>query len=185
MARIPDPSDRLSPAGRELLAKLSARRGQVDDMYRTMLLNPELTEAVSTLGTYLRFGSGALSDRHRELVILRVARMTGAAYEWVKHEPKAREAGIDEQTLEAMRRGEDPDRLEPGERALVEAADVILERGPLPERLQARLVAEIGEPALLELVVLVGFYATIAGFIAAFEVPLPEGAEQPFDQEEL
>lgn len=180
MARIPDPSDRLSPAGRELLAKLSARRGQIDDMYRTMLLNPELTEAVSTLGTYLRFGSGALPDRHRELVILRVARATGAAYEWVKHEPKAREAGIDDEVIDAMRRGGTPAGLEPDERALIEAADLVLERAALPERLQASLVSDLGEPALLELVILVGFYATIAGFIAAFEIPLPEGAAQPF-----
>jgi 4-carboxymuconolactone decarboxylase len=180
LAKIPDPSDRLSPAGKELLARLGEKRGPVDGMYRTMLLNPELTEAVSALGTYLRFGSSALSDRDRELVILRVARVTGAAYEWVKHEPKAREAGVNEEILDAMRRGKAPAGLEPTERSLVEAADLVLKREALPEPLQATLVAGIGEAALLELVVLVGFYATIAGFIAAFEIPLPEGAERPF-----
>jgi 4-carboxymuconolactone decarboxylase len=180
MAKIPNPSDRLSPAGRELLAKLAGKRGRVDGMYRTMLLNPELTEAVSALGTYLRFGSSALSDRHRELAILRVARVTGAGYEWVKHEPKAREAGVGEEAVAAIRRGESPAGIAPGERVLLEAVDVVLERRPLPERLQETLIAEVGEPGLLEMVVLVGFYATIAGFIAAFEIPLPEGAEAPF-----
>jgi len=33
---------------------------------------------------------------------------------------------------------------------------------------------------VLELTMLTGFYAAIAGFIAAFDVPLPEGAEPPF-----
>jgi 4-carboxymuconolactone decarboxylase len=179
MARIEDPTDRLTPAARELLERLAERRGHVDAMYRTMLLNPELTEAVSTLGTHLRFASTALGDRERELAILWVARAANAPYEWVKHEPKAREAGIGDATLDAIRRGEARELDRPG-RDVIEAARHVLAREELPAPLQARLVAELGEPGLLELAVLVGFYAMIAGFTAAFDVPLPDGAEPPF-----
>jgi 4-carboxymuconolactone decarboxylase len=180
MARIEEPSDRLSPRGRQLLERLAGSRGRVDDMYRTMLLNPELTEAVSTLGTYLRFGSSALGDRERELAILRLARSAAAPYEWVKHEPKAREAGVDEATIDALRRGDVPEDLDRPARDVLEATDHLLRRDEIPAELQRRLVGDLGESGLVELAVLVGFYAMIAGFLAAFEIPLPEGAEAPF-----
>lgn len=35
-------------------------------------------------------------------------------------------------------------------------------------------------PGVVELVVLCGFYEMIAGVIFAFDVPLPEGAADPF-----
>jgi len=180
MARIEEPSDRLSPRGRELLERLAGKRGRVDAMYRTMLLNPELTEAVSALGTYLRFGSGAIGDRERELAILGLARSAAAPNEWVKHEPKAREAGVDEATIAALRRGEVPEELDRPARDVLEATDYLLRRDEIPAELQRRLVSELGEPGLVELAVRVGFYAMIAGFLAAFEIPLPEGAEPPF-----
>jgi hypothetical protein len=39
---------------------------------------------------------------------------------------------------------------------------------------------ELGTTGLIELVVLVGHYRSIAGVLNAFEVALPEGARAPF-----
>ena len=164
MAEIPDPSDRLSPEGKAILAELIEKRGTVDGMYRTMLLNPDLTKVISGVGTYLRYGSKVLSDRQRELVILRVAVKTGAPYEWIKHVPPATEAGIPADVIESMRGGGIPAELPEGERILLEATDNTLERKSLPEALQDELIAELGEDGTVELVILAGFYAAIAGF---------------------
>ena len=38
----------------------------------------------------------------------------------------------------------------------------------------------MGIKGVIELVVLVGFYSMIAGVIFSFDVPLPEGATDPF-----
>lgn len=180
MAKIPDPDERLSPEGRTILAELIEKRGTVDGMYRTMLLNPDLTRVISGVGTYLRYGSNVLTDRQRELVILRVAVKTGAPYEWIKHVPPATEAGIPDEVIESMRGGGIPAELTDGERILLEATDNTLERKSLPEALQDELIAELGEDGTVELVILAGFYTAIAGFLAAFEVPLPDGFEDPF-----
>lgn len=180
MANYTDPTDRLDPEGQALLEELIEQRGSVGGMYRTMLLNPELSRNVSDFATYLRFGSSALSDRHRELTILRVARRTGTSYEWVMHESPAREAGIPDEVIRALGEGRTPAGLDPVERDILEVIDLALDHEPLPDGLHESLVAGLGEPGAIELVILAGFYAGIAGFLKAFSVPVPEGMTAPF-----
>jgi 4-carboxymuconolactone decarboxylase len=180
MAKLPDPTSALSPQGQELYQQLVAKRGRIDGMYRSLLNHPELTRHVSDLGTFLRFGSGALPDALRELLILWVARELGAAYEWVKHEPEARKAGVSTDLIEAIRAHRALPGLEDLQQAALAAAQCVLERRSIPQAVQDKLTAVLGLPGVVELVVLCGFYAMIAGVIFAFDVPLPEGAADPF-----
>ncbi len=180
MARLPDPMAAPTPAAADLYRELAARRGRIDGMYRSLLNHPELTRHVSDLGTYLRFGSGALPADLRELTILWVARQVNAAYEWVKHTPPARAAGLPEELIEALRTGREAGKLTEIQQAAIDAAGRVLARRSIPQDLQDRLLARLGKEGLIELVVLCGFYQMIAGVIFAFDVPLPEGAVDPF-----
>ncbi|MHB8068233.1 MAG: carboxymuconolactone decarboxylase family protein [Desulfobaccales bacterium] len=180
MARLPDPMAAPTPAAAELYDQLAARRGQIDGMYRSLLNHPELTRHVSDLGTYLRFGSGALPADLRELAILWVARQLNAAYEWVKHTPPAHAAGLPEELIEAVRTGMEKEKLSDTQTAVIEAAGCVLARRSINQDLQDRLLARLGLEGLIELVVLCGFYQMIAGVIFAFDVPLPAGAADPF-----
>jgi 4-carboxymuconolactone decarboxylase len=182
MARLPDPTAALTPEAQELYDRLAARRGRIDGMYRSLLNYPELTRQVSELGTYLRFG-GVLPAALRELAILWVARRLGAAYEWVKHLEPARQAGVSEAIIEAIRTGKElqsHDQLQP---EVLTVARCVLEQRSIPPEVQDALTVRIGLPGVIELVVLVGFYQMIAGVIFAFDVPLPEGATPPFGAE--
>lgn len=169
-----------TPAAAELYRELAARRGRIDGMYRSLLNHPELTRHVSDLGTYLRFGSGALPADLRELAILWVARQLNAAYEWVKHTPPAQAAGLSQELIEAVRTGREEGQLTETQNAVIDAAGCVLARRSLPQDLQDRLLARLGLQGLIELVVLCGFYQMIAGVIFAFDVPLPEGEDDPF-----
>lgn len=182
MARLPDPTASLSPQGQELYDQLVAKRGRIDGMYRSLLNHPELTRQVSDLGAFLRFGSGALPDALRELIILWVARQLNAAYEWVKHEPVAREAGVEAAVIEAIRSRHEPPGLNDLQKAALTAARCVLERRSIPLAAQDILTAALGVKGAVELVVLCGFYEMIAGVIFAFDVPLPEGARHPFPE---
>ncbi len=183
MARLPDPTAALTPEAQELYDQLAARRGRIDGMYRSLLNHPQLTRKVSDLGTFLRFGAGVLPDALRELTILWVARRLGAAYEWVKHVGPARQAGVPEAVIEALRLGKKIPNLDPVQSEAIAAVQCVLERRSIPSEVQDGLVAKIGLPGVIELVVLVGFYQMIAGVIFAFDVPLPEGAAAPFGPE--
>ena len=180
MARLPDPTGSLSPAAQALYNELVGQRGRIDGMYRSLLNHPELTRRVSDLGTFLRFGAGALPDAVRELVILWLARQVGAAYEWVKHEPPAKAAGLSAAAIDAMRAGQEPPGLDETQQAALKVARCVLELRSIPLDLQETLTGLVEIEGVIELVVLVGFYRMIAGVIFAFDVPLPEGAAAPF-----
>ena len=182
MARLPDPTAALSPEAQAIYDQLVGRRGRIDGMYRSLLNHPELTRQVSDLGTFLRFGAGVLPEALRELTILWLARRLGAAYEWVKHVGPARQAGVPDAVIEALRTRQEPN-LDATQTAALTVARCVLERHSIPAAVQDGLAAEIGLPGVIELVVLVGFYQMIAGVIFAFDVPLPEGTAAPFGPE--
>jgi 4-carboxymuconolactone decarboxylase len=180
MARLPDPMAAPTAAAADLYRQLAAKRGRIDGMYRTLLNHPELTRYVSDLGTYLRFGSGSLPGDLRELTILWMARQLNAPYEWVKHVPPAEAAGLSEELIEAIRTGREKEALTETQKTVIDAAGCVLARHSIPQSLQDLLIAALGLEGLIELVVLCGFYQMIAGVIFAFDVPLPEGAGDPF-----
>jgi 4-carboxymuconolactone decarboxylase len=180
MARLPDPTSALTPEARALYDQLVGQRGRIDGMYRSLLNHPELTRCVSDLGSFLRFGDGALPGAVRELVILWLARRVGAAYEWVKHVPPGRAAGLSDAVIEALRTGQGPPGLDETQRVALKVAQCALKLHSIPPDLQETVMAKLGLKGVIELVVLVGFYRMIAGVIFAFDVPLPEGANEPF-----
>jgi 4-carboxymuconolactone decarboxylase len=180
MARLPDPTGALSADAQALYDELAAKRGRIDGMYRSLLNHPELTRRVSDLGSFLRFGAGNLPPEVRELVILWLARQVDAAYEWVKHVPPARAAGLPDAVIEALRTGRDPAGLDDRQQAALIAARCVLELRSIPPELQEKLIRCLGIQGVVELVVLVGFYRMIAGVIFAFDVPLPSGETPPF-----
>ncbi len=183
MAQLGDPTQgRMSPELEKAYQAMVGPRGRIDGMYRTMLNHPALAGKVAELGAFLRFGEHVLPADLREMVILAVARRLGAAYEWVKHVPPAREAGVDPALIEDLRCGREPTGQSPLARGILAAVDQVLAARSLPADLQDALQSELGAAGLVELVVLVGFYRMIAGFLFAFEVPLPPGEIDPFGQ---
>ncbi|MFI5329983.1 MAG: hypothetical protein ACHQ2F_02965 [Desulfobaccales bacterium] len=109
-----------------------------------------------------------------------MARELGAAYEWVKHEPVARKAGVSTAVIEAIRTHHALPGLEDLQQAALAAAQCGLERRSIPPAVQDELAAALGLQGVLEMAVLCGFYEMIAGVLFAFDVPLPEGVVDPF-----
>jgi 4-carboxymuconolactone decarboxylase len=180
MAKVPDPVGSLDPQAQALYDHLVAKRGRIDGMYRSLLNHPELAQRIGELGSYLRFGDSVLPDEVRELAILRTARRLGAAYEWVKHVPPAREAGISETVIEELRREQKPEGLTRAQEAALSVVECVLGQQSIPQDTQDALAKQVGLKGVIELVVLCGFYQMIAAVIFAFDVPLPEGAHDPF-----
>jgi 4-carboxymuconolactone decarboxylase len=175
MSKLEDPI--LQANGLNLLHRLEAKRGEIDGMYMTLLHHPVLTEHVSNLGTYLRFGS-TLPGAVREFTILYCARTINAPYEWVKHVPPALEAGLSQDMIQNILIQKN-DFITPYH-LIPSVVDCVLALQSIPTLLQDQLIRAFTIKGLLELVILIGFYRMIAGVIAAFDVPLPPHTQLPW-----
>ena len=93
---------RAAGAGRPGSAHRRARR--ISPLYQVLLNSPAVTEGWEAMLTAIRQKT-ALAPRLRELIILRVATLNGAPYEFEAHVPHARQAGMPDALIERLRAG--------------------------------------------------------------------------------
>jgi 4-carboxymuconolactone decarboxylase len=175
VSRLPDVSGRLpADVAAELAEMLRRRGGTGAEAYRRLAAHPPLMRAVAGTGGFLRY-EGVLPDDLREMVILRVAARTGSAYEWAMHEALARDAGVPAPLVEALRAGATPVPHDGVWASALRITDAVLAHAPLDQDDHDAVADALGEPAVIELVVLAAFYAMFAAVLIGFEVPLPDG----------
>ena len=174
MARIPFASrDDLSP---QTLATLEAL--PEIGIFR-LLAQADGSFAPFAAFTASLWNDAELSPRHRELVILLVARLTGCEYEWFQHEPVARMCGISDEELSALR-DLDLASFEETEQAMLALARTTLDRErPSDEELAAARNA-LSDREVVELQLVVAVYAGLAAIMLGLDLELDErsGAEQ-------
>ncbi len=136
---------------------------------------PTVGRAVAEAGEILRFRSLLPGDL-REIAILTAGVHWKAEFEFWAHAAAARAEGIDEAIVEALRTGQDPPFKTPRQRLVHLAAAHLLTEGSLPPGLRNQLAEDLGWPATVELVMLVGYYCMVCFTLNAFDVGLPDGA---------
>lgn len=117
---------------------------------------------------------GHLSLRQRELVIHRTTALCGSDYEWGVHAALfAAGAGLDPGQLQALAHGQPDDtRWPPEEQALLKLCDQLHHHCTLDDTLWAELRTHFSEAALLELLMLAGFYRTVSYLTNGLRLPL-------------
>ena len=105
---------------------------------------------------------GVLSHRDHELLALRAAYRCGSEFEWVEHTEYAREAGLHDDEIAAVRDGSDAGPWSERERALLDAADQLISGFDVRDDTWAVLAAEYDAPALVELLFVVGQYTMLS-----------------------
>jgi 4-carboxymuconolactone decarboxylase len=179
--RLPDwkPED-LTPAQRKVHdAIVAGPRGKVVGPLRVWLLSPELAERAQELGAFCRYGT-SLPPRLSELAILTTGAFWQAGFEWHAHAPIALKAGVPADALEAIRLGKEPIFAREDEQAVYEFSRELWNKRRVSDAVYKRTTGLLGNNAVVELVAILGYYGLISMTINAFEVPLPQGADQPF-----
>jgi AhpD family alkylhydroperoxidase len=125
---------------------------------------------------------GTLPRAESELVILRVAHVTGSAYEWQQHVRLGRSAGLTDEEIARVRLGAGAPGWTARQTLLVEAVDALHAEDRIGDALWARLAAEYDETQLIELCLLTGHYIMLAMTLNSLGVALdpepPPGAPQ-------
>jgi alkylhydroperoxidase family enzyme len=120
---------------------------------------------------------GHLSLRERELVIHRTTALCGSAYEWGVHVAVfAKKAQLGAAQLRALaHEGSSADCWSDEERALLQVCEALHRENTIDDALWARLRATFSEEAMLELLLLAGFYRTVSYLTNALRLPLEPG----------
>lgn len=177
MARVPliDPDDR--PELADLVERIrGARRGNVINIYRMLFNSPALAEAWLDYFNAVRWGT-SLDGRLREIVIIRLGHLTGAAYILRQHVPKLAEPeGLTVADCDALADWEAAAQFSPRERAALAYADAMTRDIAVSDETYAALRRHFDDRETVELTVLVGTYNLHARVMQALEVDLePEG----------
>jgi alkylhydroperoxidase family enzyme len=155
-AELQETLDRLTPAG----------SGQALNVFGTLAHHPKLLRDYLPFGSRLLFG-GEFPDRDRELVILVTAHLCGCAYEWDHHVRMAKAAGLDEVDVERISSKSGSDRWAPEDALLIEAVKQLVTQHTVSGETWDLLAARYSHRQLLELAMLVGHYAMLAGMLNA------------------
>ena len=116
---------------------------------------------------------GHLTLRQREIAIHRVTARCGAEYEWGVHAAFfASHAGLDAAQLRSTVHGAPDDACwSPEDALLIRFCDALHAECTLDDALWAKLRASFSEEAILELLLLAGFYRTVSYLANALRLP--------------
>lgn len=166
MARLPYTSP--EPEG-EIAQRIAQRRGgELRPLDRMLLHSPPIADGWNSLLAAIR-GKSTLPADIRELIILRVAALNGAAYEWAAHEPVARRAGLRDAHLEAVRVG-DPGPLSAARRAVLAYTDAMTREVCVPDVVFAGLRRHFDDRGVVEVTATIGTYNLVSRFLVALDI---------------
>jgi 4-carboxymuconolactone decarboxylase len=180
MSRLPPlPDDKLTDAQRKVVEAIkSGPRGRVGGPFPALLRNPDLAGRVAHLGELLRFGT-SLPPRLSELAILVTARTWKAQYEWYAHAKLARQGGLSDAIIEAIRRNEKPTGMQPDEAAVYNLCTELHRTHGVSDQTYATARDLFGEAGVVELIAISGYYVLVSMVLNVAQVPLPEGEPLP------
>lgn len=177
MARIPYFDPESAP---EHVIRALAGRSKLN-IFRMIANSDNCGAEVLALGHKLSKGS-SLDPVHREVVILRVAHLTGAAYQWHEHTAVAGRVGLTPSKIEAVASypEQDRDEFSTFERVLLDFTDTVVETATAPDDLFEAVAAEYDQSKLVELVLLIGFYMMVGRVMNTFRLDLETGPVESY-----
>ena len=164
----------LAPDKQHVYDGIAGSRGRVGHVFQELLTSPDAAEVVAAVGDYIRYRS-PLDPAVRETAILSTAREHNNDYEWSGHVGLAREAGVREEVIDAIRSGRAPMGLPAKEGVFVQAARELVRDGTMSDRTFQAIEHLLGPLQTVDLIVLVGYYSMLSRAITALGVELDDG----------
>lgn len=124
-----------------------------------------LSETFLTFTDLMAGAQSRLEPRIRELAILRVAWRTGSGYEWNQHRRMGGDEGLTETQLLAVPEGPTSTAWTEQERAVVAAADEMIDAFAVSDETWGALAPFFEPAALFELLFVIGGYLCLAAVL--------------------
>jgi alkylhydroperoxidase family enzyme len=184
MARIePLPVKEWPPEMREALAAIRpanprypmTRKGRPSgaNILGTMAHHPALARAYNTLNGHLLLAT-TLTERQRELIIMRAAVLARSSYEWAQHVFLARDAGLSDLEISWIAWGPDAPLWDEAESALLRAVDELVGDGVIGDQTWTVLSAHLDAQQILDVIFTAGSYTMLAWMMRSLGITLDD-----------
>ena len=175
MARLPNVNrDELKPEDQQYFDEIVGSRGSVRGPYGILLHSPQLAARVAHTGTFVRFEFD-VPEALKELVIITTAREVTSQYEFSAHARLAREAGVSEDTIQAVAKGTAPQGLSGDEEILVRYTKELVGNHKISDATFNAVKDRFGVQDTVNFTGLIGHYLLVGQILLAFDVELAPG----------
>ena len=157
------------PALAAIEATVAAQRGHVSLLYQVLLNSPPIADGWEKMLTAVRNRTTLPADL-RELVILRVAVLNHAPFEFDAHAPIALAEGISNAKLEALREPAPGAVFSELERAALRLTDTMTRDVQVSDAVFEPLRAHFDAQGLVELVATIAAYNMVSRFLEALHI---------------
>jgi 4-carboxymuconolactone decarboxylase len=150
-------------------ANIVAERGRVSLLYQVLLNSPAIASGWEKMLTAVRNQSAVPADL-RELMILRVAVLNRAGYEFEAHVLHAERAGVSAEKIEATKTLALSNVFTSTEQLLLELTDAMTVKIEVPETLMDRVRAQFDAKLTVEIVATIAAYNMVSRLLVALNV---------------
>jgi 4-carboxymuconolactone decarboxylase len=173
MNRLIDiPPDQLTADQKTVFDNLTAGRGRILGPYKVWIHSPTVAAGMEQIGTYLN-KRGKLTTREVEIGILLIAHHWDANYVRQAHIKAGKAAGLSDEIIDAVLAGRDPKLTDPHERAVHRFIVSLIAGAKLSDTEFAEVEHALGRDGIAEVLVLVGYYTSVALAMKVHDVPVP------------
>lgn len=167
--RIPPVAPGTRPELAQIEGGIVAERGHVSLLYQVLLNSAPVAAGWEKLLTAIRNRSTVPADV-REMVILRVAVLNRAPFEFAAHLPIARDAGLPEAKIEALRAAQPGAELSADERAILALTDAMTRAVQVDDATMAPILARFDARTVVDLVATIAAYNMVSRFLEALRI---------------
>ncbi|WP_240648761.1 carboxymuconolactone decarboxylase family protein [Variovorax beijingensis] len=167
--RVPLVQPGTHPELAEVESRIMAERGRVSLLYQVLLNSGPIASGWERMLTAVRNQTGVPADL-RELMILRVAVLNGASFEYDAHVPHAQKAGVSAGKIDAVRQDVLSGVFAPLERLVLELTDAMTRQIVVPDELMGRVQQHFDPKGVVEVVATVAAYNMVSRLLVALNV---------------
>lgn len=167
--RVPLVTPGTRPELAEVEGRILAERGRISLLYQVLLNSGPIASGWERMLTAVRNQTSIPADL-RELIILRVAVLNQATFEFDAHIPHAEKAGVSSEKIAANRSPVLSGVFTPLEHLVLELADAMTRDITVPAALMARIQTHFDAQGTVELVATVAAYNMVSRLLVALNV---------------
>jgi alkylhydroperoxidase family enzyme len=157
------------PELKEIEERILKERGRISLLYQVLLNSAPIAQGWEAMLTAVRNKSSVPADL-RELMILRVAVLNKASFEFEAHIPHALKAGVPQEKIDALRSLTLSNLLTDEEILVLQMTDHMTRDVEVPAELMAKVTQQYSAEKVVELVATVAAYNMVSRFLVALNI---------------